>query len=247
MQYNLLQTITDTLPALIPCAEIVADGFVRDQAVRIVTSDELVESGYRATREKRPPKEVPNWLYLANLKLLLDAGERKDLTAARKAAAAILPYLPISRVRVRGDQAGFLRSLVEHSAHDVIGDGFQLAYWLSGAVMGCELRFFVRSNIRERDDGRVPPAMRNELPVRAMFCPDLARAYAYLLFFDGLAVCPRCQKVFVSRAKKTGKDYGKRTIYCSRPCGDVHRMARYRERKKIEAAKKSAKRHGGRR
>jgi hypothetical protein len=249
MQRATLQIVT-TLPVLIPCDDNVADGYVRDQAVRVVTKEEVIELGYKATTAKREPKGGIRWLYLLNLKLLLDAGERKDLTAARKAAEQILPYLPISSVRVKSDQAGFVRALVEHSAKDALGDGFQLALLISGTVLGCCPQLFLRSNVRERtrwyerngivDDGREPPAMRNELPIRAMMCPDFNRAAAYKLFFDGLGVCPRCQKLFA----KTGAP---NQACCSVQCRESHRMARWRERKKIEAAQKSAKKHGGRR
>lgn len=219
--------------------------------MRVVTRGELVELCYKATKEKRPPKEVPNWLYLANLKLLEDAGERKDLTAARKAAASILPNLPIGKVRVTDDQEGFFRALLEHITHGVMGDGSQVAYWTSGAVLGCYPQKFVRSNVRERmkwyerhgtvdNDGLAPPAMRNEPGGQAMYCPDLTRALAYLLFFDGLAVCPHCQKLF---AKKAGHP---KQACCSVKCRESHRVARWRERKKIEAAEKTIKRRGGR-
>ncbi len=250
MQRYTLQIVTGTLPALIPCPEIVADGFARDQAVRIVTRDELVDLGRKATKEKRPPKDVPNYLYLTNLKLLSDAGDRNDLTAARKAAAGIVPNLPISKVQVKENQAGFLRAVIESIAHNTTGDGSQVAFLTAGTVQRCCPTKFVPSNIRALaewykrygtidNDGRKPPAMRNDPAREAMLCPDLSSALAYLLFFDGMAVCPHCQKLFKKKA-------GRRQACCSVKCRETHRMARWRDRKKIEAAEKTIKRRGGR-
>src|ERR1035438_7616632 len=90
---------TVTLSPVIPCFEKDADGFVRDQAARIVTHRELLELGHKANKEKRPPTNVPNYLFLANLKLLVDARERNDLTAARKAESVVITFRSVAKVR----------------------------------------------------------------------------------------------------------------------------------------------------
>jgi hypothetical protein len=253
----------NNIPALIPCDDEISDGFVQDRPVRIVTREELVELQQKATKEKRPPKEIPNYLYLAHLKLLSDAGERKDLTAARKAAKVIVPYLPIHSVRGTFDRQEFVQTLEEFTARDALNIGVNLGGWESGAVLGCgpvkfakanqaeRMRLSIRANansteaVRTAEHAKVPP-LRFERPIDAMLCPDIARAYAYLLFFDGLAVCPRCSKLFAKESEQQS--------CCSVKCRESHRVTRWREAKKErerlrqeELANRKASRRGGKR
>jgi hypothetical protein len=249
-------TKRNTLLALVPCDDEIADGFVQDRPVRIVTSKELRELGRKATEEKRgAPKEIPNYFYWTYLKLLSDAGDRKDLTAARKAAAAIVPHLSAHAIRGPFNRREFIRGLEDFTASDALGIGANLAGWMTGAVQGCQPAKFARANQAERmklsiranalsreadrlaAHAKVPPLCL-ERPVDAMLCPDLARAYAYLMFFDGLAVCPRCLKLF---AKKMT-----RQACCSVTCRESHRVTRWRDAKREQRRQDEARRGGKR-
>jgi hypothetical protein len=240
------------LPSLLPCKIGEEDGFVNGGPVRIVTTDEVL-AGYQKWRKgpRSLGKDQVDWRTLGGLSLLQRATETKDLTAGRAAAKMLEPFLNrtlklgpggVLVMPAKGlDYSGFLtldknpqlaQVIRDVVAYEAMGEQWYLPCFATAAVKGSSPVWWMRGKSRKHVIPFNPPQ-------QGMLCPTYEAAIAFRMLFNGLRICLRCQSLFRQERPNQG--------CCTIECREAHRVARWRERKKAEAAQKAKGKRGGRR
>ena len=230
MSRNGVQSVTSLLPALLPCKPGLEDGFYVSHRVRILACDEIIERYKRWMKSPHSKEESRiDWETLGGLKLLKQATEIKDQTAARKALLMLTRYL---RPKVAGDPDpdGLLNTISSAVTVDAaIGDTFFLQQFVADSIRSCEPCLWTPG----KGYGLGGHSLPSNPPRMGMFCPNYQGAAVYCMFFNGLRVCLHCQSLFST--ERSNKDC------CSPECRDAHRVARWRDRKKTEAEQRAQK------
>ena len=210
-----------------PCKSGEEDGVVDDNlrpvTVRILT-DQLIIDAVSKPRSKNGPLGVPAsaWSVFNALKLLQRARESDDLTAAREASEILARSPRIFRQDPSDPEAA--DSLARMLALDATGHSNQAWGYL------CDITNALLKDVRSvlwrpgKKSGKHDFKAYGP-PRRGSYCRDVETALAYKLLFNGLRICLRCHELF---SGKPNEDY------CSISCRETHRVARWRERKKLE-------------
>ena len=228
------RNIFSALPTLVPCQPGAENGFLLkpQTLVQIVDNSDLLTKTKQFRRAGVTPRENDE---LVAVRFLLQARERDDFYAALRAMEYLRPKIKINKTwSPEGefdappgpwDMAGF--------ALDAVESGVFLSGFISDVLASAKLVYW--------QQGKAPnyPTLPNAPQLRpGVYCPDFKTACAVKMLFGNVRVCLHCNGLF--EAGRSNHDC------CCPEHTEAHRMARWRERKKIEAADKKAKREAAR-
>jgi hypothetical protein len=219
------RNIFSALPTLVPCQPGDENGFLLkpQTLVQIVDNSDLLTKTKQFRRAGVTALEHGE---LVAVRLLLQARDRSDFHAARKAMEHLRPKIKINAPPGPLDLVGF--------AFDAVESGMFLAGFISDVLARAKLVYW--------QQGKAPnyPALPNAPQLRpGVYCPDFKTACAVKMLFGNVRVCLHCNALFES--ERSNQDH------CCSQHREAHRMARWRieqEKKKLKASRKRRKQAG---
>jgi len=229
MSREALQTVTNALPVLIPCGKSDMDGIAdtKDgvQIVQVLTPDAILSAIKNPVRNKDGPLGIPErvWKLMTNLKLLHNARQRGDLTAAKAAGEELarMPQLfPVAHAE-NDDVFSIVASVIARDATSS-NEGHYLCMMTNRILEGSRILLWQPGQFRKSAQGKWVSGGAERLGV---FCPTIEAGIAQLMFCDGIRICLRCHDLFLGKSHQD---------YCNVQCRETHRVARWRERKALK-------------
>jgi hypothetical protein len=229
MQRRRFKTVSE-VAVLIPCKRGEHDGWIANsQSLKVVKATDLDPTS-RKFRSLIAGISRDEWSVLRGVKSMLKARELDDYTAAREAAKLLGSTF---RIDPGDTNPAELRDMTENTfAVDALSSGTYLSQYVTRLLSEVRLVYWqlgdppVSQTVITSPKLQLHPPRTEVLP--GIYCESFKNAVAYKMLFGNLAICLRCHSPFL--AKRPNENYD--TIRCR----EAHRLARWRERKKIEAA-----------